>query len=89
LADECVRLANELAGRLDNIRGVRAPVHDRHHFREFVARTDQPAAAVADDLEATGYAVHVVDEHEVQVCVTETNEGAIDAFVAAFEEAAR
>jgi glycine dehydrogenase subunit 1 len=89
LAEDCVARARDLAARLDEIPGVTAPVYDRHHFREFVARTDQPAAAVAADLEASGYAVHVVDEHLVQVCATETNEGAIDGFVAAFEEAAR
>jgi glycine dehydrogenase subunit 1 len=89
LAKDCVVRARDLAERLDEVRGVKAPVHDRHHFREFVARTDQPSRAVAADLEAAGYAVHVVDDHELQVCVTETNEGAIDGFVAAFREAAR
>ncbi|QLD84900.1 aminomethyl-transferring glycine dehydrogenase subunit GcvPA [Natronomonas halophila] len=89
LAEDCVVRARDLADRLDGIKGVRAPVHDRHHFREFVARTDQPASAVVSDLEDAGYAVHAVGEHEVQVCVTETNEAAIDGFVAAFEEAAR
>ena len=89
LAEDCVVRARDLAARLDDVSGVRAPVHDRHHFREFVARTDQPAAAVAADLEAAGYAVHVVGEHELQVCVTETNEAAVDGFVEAFREAAR
>ncbi|WP_336133932.1 aminomethyl-transferring glycine dehydrogenase subunit GcvPA [Natronomonas amylolytica] len=89
LAENCVVRARDLAERLNEIKGVRAPVHDRHHFREFVARTDQPASAVATDLENAGYAVHAVGEHEVQVCVTETNEAATDGFVAAFEEAAR
>ncbi|MFT4883204.1 MAG: glycine dehydrogenase subunit 1 [Natronomonas sp.] len=89
LAEDCVVRARDLADRLDEIAGVRAPVHDRHHFREFVARTDQPASAVAADLEDAGYAVHAVDDHEVQVCVTETNEAEIDGFVAAFKEAAR
>jgi glycine dehydrogenase subunit 1 len=89
LAEDCVTLARDLADRLNDIRGVKAPVHDRHHFREFIVRTDQPASAVAADLEAAGYAVHVVGEHELQVCVTETNERKIDGFVAAFEEAAR
>jgi glycine dehydrogenase subunit 1 len=89
LAEDCVVRARDLAERLDDIKGVRAPVHDRHHFREFVARTDQPASAVVAALETAGYAAHAVGEHEVQVCVTETNEAAIDGFVAAFEEAAR
>ncbi|QLD91007.1 aminomethyl-transferring glycine dehydrogenase subunit GcvPA [Natronomonas salina] len=89
LAEDCVTRARDLAARLDEIGGVKAPIHDRHHFREFVVRTDQPAAAVAADLEADGYAVHVVDEHQVQVCATETNERAIDGFVDAFEVAAR
>jgi glycine dehydrogenase subunit 1 len=68
---------------------VQAPVHDRHHVREFVARTDQPARAVVTDLESKGYAVHAVGEHEVQVCVTETTEPAVDGFVTAFAEVAR
>ncbi|WP_254840805.1 aminomethyl-transferring glycine dehydrogenase subunit GcvPA [Natronomonas marina] len=89
LANDCVTRARDLAARVDEIAGVRAPVHDRHHFREFVARTDQPAAAVADDLRGDGYAVHVVGEHEIQVCVTETNDADIDDFVAALREAAR
>ena len=89
LANDCVGRAEELAARVDQLSGVRAPVHDRHHFREFVARTDQPAPAVADDLEAAGYAVHVVGDHELQLCATETNEGDIDGLVAALGEAAR
>ncbi|WP_134669872.1 aminomethyl-transferring glycine dehydrogenase subunit GcvPA [Halorussus marinus] len=88
LANDCVRLAADLAGRLDEVEGVRAPVHDRHHFREFVARTDRPAAAVADDLEAEGFGVHAVDDHRVQVCITDANEHAADRLVAAFEEVA-
>jgi glycine dehydrogenase subunit 1 len=89
LAEECVTRAENLAGRLDDIAGVGAPVHDRHHFREFVARVDQPAPAVASDLTEKGYAVHAVDDHLIQVCVTETNAHAVDGLVAAFEEVAR
>ncbi|WP_435095133.1 aminomethyl-transferring glycine dehydrogenase subunit GcvPA [Halarchaeum sp. P4] len=88
LAERMVELPRELAGELDAITGVRAPVHDRHHFREFVTHTDQPAGAVADSLEAAGFAVHVVGDHEVQVCVTDANEAHTDELVAAFEEAA-
>ena len=72
--------------RLDDISGVHAPVHDRHHFREFQARTDQPARAVAGDLEGEGYAVHVVGDHRIQVCVTDANAHTVDGFVAAMEE---
>ncbi len=89
LAEDSVVRARDLADRLDDLNGVIAPVHDRHHLREFVARTDQPAQAVATDLEDAGYAVHVVDDHEVQVCVTETTERHVDGFVEAFKEAAR
>ena len=89
LAGDCVERARELAARVDGVDGVRAPVHDRHHFREFVARTDRPAPAVAEDLRSAGYAVHVVGDHELQVCVTETNEDALDGFVAALREVAR
>ncbi|WP_137285133.1 aminomethyl-transferring glycine dehydrogenase subunit GcvPA [Halorussus salinisoli] len=88
LANDCVRLASDLAGRLDDVKGVQAPVHDRHHFREFVAHTDQPTRAVAADLEAEGFAVHAVGEHEVQVCITDSNVHAADELVAAFEEVA-
>jgi len=85
LAESMVELPIELADRLDEITGIRAPIHDRHHFREFVAHTDQPAPAIAEDLEAEGFAVHAVDEHELQICVTETNEHAADELVAALE----
>lgn len=88
LANDCVRLAADLADRLDAVTGVRAPVHDRHHFREFVARTDRPAPAVARDLEADGFAVHAVGDHELQVCVTDANRHAADDLVAAVEEVA-
>lgn len=89
LANDCVRRARETAARLDELSGVKAPVHDRHHFREFVARTDQPARAVAAELEREGYAIHAVGDHQVQVCVTETNEPALDGFISAFQEVAR
>ena len=89
LAETCVTRARDVADRLDGIKGVKAPVHDRHHFREFVARTDQPAEAVRADLAREGYAVHAVGEHLVQVCATETTEESTDSFVAAFREVAR
>ena len=88
LAEDCVRLAEDLAARLDAVSGIRAPVNDRHHFREFQAHTDQPAAAVAADLESEGFAVHVVGEYRIQVCVTDANEPAIDSFVDAVAEVA-
>ncbi|RXK51547.1 aminomethyl-transferring glycine dehydrogenase subunit GcvPA [Halorientalis pallida] len=88
LAEDCVRYPQDLAARLDEIEGVQAPVHDRHHFREFLARTDQPATAVASDLRDEGYAVHDVGEHLLQVCVTERTEAAVDGFVAAMAEVA-
>ncbi|KTG08494.1 glycine dehydrogenase [Haloprofundus marisrubri] len=86
LAEDCVRDATDLAERLDELVGLQAPVHDRHHFREFVVHTDQPAAAIAGDLETEGYAVHVVGEHLLQVCITDANAHEADALVAAFEE---
>ena len=86
LATEAVTRARELADEVDDLRGIRAPVHDRHHFREFVARTDQPAAAIASDLASEGYAVGVVGEHRIQICVTDTNADATDGLVAALEE---
>jgi glycine dehydrogenase subunit 1 len=89
LANDCVRYAREVAGDLDEISGVAAPVHDRHHLREFCVRTDQPAPAVAGDLREEGFAVHTLGEHLLQVCVTDANVDAADDLVAAFEEVAR
>ena len=87
LGSQCVRAATSLADELNGIRGVKAPVHDRHHFREFAVRTDQPAPAIAGDIEANGCAVHVLDDHLLQVCVTDVNASQTDELVDAFEEA--
>ncbi len=88
LANDCVREAASLAERIDDLSGYGAPVHDRHHFREFAVRTDQPAAAVAEEAEAAGFAVHTVGDHLLQVCVTDLNADAADDLVAALEAAA-
>ena len=85
LAEDCVTNASDLAERLDDVEGVDAPAHDRHHFREFAVRTDRPAADVRKDLEGEGFAVHAIDDHLLQVCVTETNTGQTDDLVDAFE----
>ena len=87
LAETCVCEARDLAAAIDDLSGYRAPVHDRHHFREFVVHTDQPAPAIARDVEDAGFAVHVVDDHHLQVCVTEQNAALADALVAALEAA--
>ena len=86
LANDCVREAESLAAEIDELSGASAPVHDRHHVREFTVRTDQPAAAVAADLETEGFAVHVVDDHLLGVCVTDLNADETDALVDAFAE---
>jgi glycine dehydrogenase subunit 1 len=86
LADDCVRYAAETASRLDAIDGVTAPVHDRHHFREFVIETDAPASEVRDAVAERGYLLHAVGDHRLQVCVTETNRADVDGLVAAVEE---
>ncbi|WP_066416829.1 aminomethyl-transferring glycine dehydrogenase subunit GcvPA [Halorubrum aethiopicum] len=86
LANDCVREAADLADRIDEVSGAAAPVHDRHHVREFAVRTDQPAAPVAEDLADEGFLVHVVGEHLLQVCVTDLTAGKSDGLVAAFEE---
>jgi glycine dehydrogenase subunit 1 len=90
LAERCVREPRTLAARLDEVAGLQAPHHDRHHFREFVVHSDQPARAVADDLREAGFAVHVLpdSEHLLQVCITDANAHHADALVGAFEEAA-
>ncbi|MFB6198772.1 MAG: aminomethyl-transferring glycine dehydrogenase subunit GcvPA, partial [Halobacteriaceae archaeon] len=88
LANKCVDLPRKLSQEIDQIDGFRAPIHDEHHFREFQVRTDQPARAVGNDLLDRGYAVHVVDEHRLQVCITETNARQKDGLVTAFQEVA-
>ena len=87
LAEDCVRDAATLAEQVDDLSGFQAPVHDCHHFREFVVRSDQPAQAIAESLEATGFGVHAIDDHLLQICVTETNAHATDELVAALQEA--
>ncbi|WP_247728613.1 aminomethyl-transferring glycine dehydrogenase subunit GcvPA [Halovivax limisalsi] len=84
-----VRRARDLAERVDDLMGVKAPVHDRHHFREFVARVDQPAGAIASDLEDRGYAVHTLDDHRIQVCVSGATDDELDDFVDALAEVSR
>ncbi len=88
LATSGVTRAETLAARVDDIVGVSAPVHDRRHFREFVAHVDQPAQAVAADLEARGFAVHVVGEHEIQLCVAGVSDAELDEFVETLTEVA-
>ncbi|WP_416840653.1 aminomethyl-transferring glycine dehydrogenase subunit GcvPA [Haloferax sp. DFSO52] len=88
MAQDAVTDARDLAGRLNDISGIKAPVYDRHHFREFVVYTDQPAPAITNDLAGRGYAVHALDDHHIQVCITEVNADAADGLVAAFEEVA-
>jgi glycine dehydrogenase subunit 1 len=86
LATESLDRTTTLATRLDEIPGITAPVHDRHHFREFVARTEAPATEIADALADDGYAVHALDDDHIQVCVTETNEHHVDGLVEALSE---
>jgi glycine dehydrogenase subunit 1 len=85
LATDCVTRTERVASRVDAVPGVTAPVHDRHQFREFVARTDRPAADVAGNLADHGFAVHAIDDHLLQVCVTETTADAVDKFVETLE----
>ncbi len=89
LAEDCVTRPRDLAARLGDVVGLQAPVHGGHHFREFVARTDQPARAVVDDLAAEGYAVHAVGEHLIQVAATEVTAEAEDGLVGALTEVAK
>jgi glycine dehydrogenase subunit 1 len=87
-ACECVERARDLAAEIDDLKGYRAPLHDRHHFREFQVKTDQPAAAIRDDLQERDIAVHATGEHRLQVCVTEANAHGTDRLVAALSEVA-
>jgi glycine dehydrogenase subunit 1 len=85
LAQTCISAPNALAEDVNGLSGYRAPVHDRHHFREFQVHTDQPAGAIAGDLREEGFAVHAVDDHRLQLCVTDTNEQHTDDLVDALE----
>ncbi|WP_313691879.1 aminomethyl-transferring glycine dehydrogenase subunit GcvPA [Halorarum halobium] len=87
LAEDCVRAARDLAADLDEVDGVTAPLHDRHHFREFAVGVDD-AHGVAAGLQERGYAVHVLDGDTLQVCVTDLTAGETDGLVAAFTEVA-
>ncbi|WP_435359035.1 aminomethyl-transferring glycine dehydrogenase subunit GcvPA [Haloarchaeobius sp. DFWS5] len=89
LAKESVTTAEGFASRVGEVVGVQSPVHDRHHVREFVAHTDQPAKAIAEDLEDEGYAVHVVGEHQIQICVTGATDVQLDGFVETLTEVAK
>ena len=86
LATESVERAADLAERVDEIDGIEAPVHDRHHFREFVARTESPAGRIADDLAEEDFAVHVLGENELQFCVTGVSDDELDEFVSTLSE---
>ncbi|MFB6112747.1 MAG: aminomethyl-transferring glycine dehydrogenase subunit GcvPA [Halodesulfurarchaeum sp.] len=85
LASRMVDLPREVAAEIDAIDGISAPKHDRHHFREFVCRTDRSAPEIASALEDEGFAVHAIGEHDLQICVTETNEDDRDDLVAALK----
>jgi glycine dehydrogenase subunit 1 len=89
VARESIEDAGELADRMDDVTGIRAPVFEGPHFREFLAHTDQPAPAVAEDLRGEGFAVHVVDDHRIGVCVTGRTDAETDDFVEALREVAR
>ncbi|WP_276253403.1 aminomethyl-transferring glycine dehydrogenase subunit GcvPA [Halomontanus rarus] len=89
LAARDVTRAESLADRVDALVGVKAPVDDRRHIREFVARIDQPARPIADDLEDRGFAGHVVGEHEIQLCVAGVDDETLEEFVDAFAEVVR
>ncbi|MFC7097919.1 aminomethyl-transferring glycine dehydrogenase subunit GcvPA [Halobaculum marinum] len=85
LAEDCVRNAESLAADLDTVDGVTAPLDSHHHFREFtVGVADAPRVAV--DLRDHGFAVHVLDDETLQVCVTDLNADEADDLVAAFAE---
>ncbi|MFC7209617.1 aminomethyl-transferring glycine dehydrogenase subunit GcvPA [Natronoarchaeum sp. GCM10025321] len=85
-AKDSISRADRLADAVDQLSGVDAPVHDRHHFREFVASTERPAEEIAAQLADLGYAVHALDDHEIQLCVNDLGEDDLDGFVAALTE---
>ena len=81
LANDSITRTEEFIQLVDPLSGVSAPVHDRHHFREFVARTDQPAPAIVSDLTDGGFVAHAIGDHLLQLCVTETNAEYMNGFV--------
>ena len=87
LASTCIEAPKQLADELDAIQGIDAPVHDQHHFREFVCRTEKSAAHIADQLLDEGCAVHVIDDHQIQICVTDMNREHSDKLVSAVKQA--
>jgi glycine dehydrogenase subunit 1 len=86
LANQMVELPATLAAELDELPGIEAPVHDGHHFREFLAHTEDSATEIAGALEEEGFAVHALDADTLQFAVTETNQHAVPDLVAAVEE---
>jgi len=89
IAEQCVELPRTLTAQLADVSGISAPVHDRYHFREFVARTERPARELSKALEHEGFAVHAVDTHEIQICLSDANEHAVSELVEALAEVAQ
>ncbi len=89
LAERGVVRAEGLAERIDDLPGVTAPVDDRRHLREFVARVDGNAETIRTDLEDRGYAVHAVDDEEIQICVAGATDEQLDGFLEALSEVTR
>jgi len=85
LAETCIEAPAELAAAIDGIEGFAAPLHDRPHFREFVVETERDATAVGSGLREEGFAVHVLDDDHLQVCVTDTNREHTGELVEALE----
>ncbi len=81
LATQAVDRPAAVADRLDEIGGVTAPLHDRHHFREFTWTTGADAQTVANLLATRGFAVHAVDDEVLQMSVTDHPQAAVDRFV--------
>ena len=88
LAKQCIDLPLELSSKLNDIEGVQSPLYPRYHFREFVVGTEKKAIDVVRSLETKGYAVSAINDHELLICITDTNASHINSFVDAFKEAA-
>lgn len=81
LAKQCVERPKEVAERMDDIGGVTAPMHDRHHFREFTWDCGEDASRVADVLINRGFAVHALEDDVLQLRVTDQPQPAVDRFI--------
>ena len=62
------------------------PIPETRELASLSISLNKMAMEVVQSLEAKGYAVSAIGDHELLICVTDTNASHIDAFVDAFKE---